>query len=134
MSEALKPATSRRILIALGIFLVVACAVAATARDPGLTWDEAIYFGRAAGYLRWFGQFSTDAFSPKAIVTTFGSTDHPPLGSLWISANFATFGRFMDMISAARMGAAILFGLAAAMIFGWVSARRYRADRCRRRG
>lgn len=124
MPAALDPATSRRVLLAATLFVVAAGLIAITARDPGLTWDEAIYFGRAAHYLDWFRNFSTDSLGARSAAMTWGAPDHPPLGSVWIAASFAFFGSFCDMITAARLGAAVIFGLVVAVIFLWTSARR----------
>ncbi len=124
MNRPLNPRAARRALIAAAVFAVAAALIAFTARDPGLTWDEAIYFGRAAQYLRWFQDLSADSFSAVAIARTWAAPDHPPLGSLWIAASFTVFGSFCDMITAARLGAAMLFGLAVAALFLWVAARR----------
>lgn len=124
MSPQPDSTTRRRILIAAGVFVLAAGLIAATARDPGLTWDEAIYFGRAAQYLNWFHGASGDAMGARAVAAAWGAPDHPPLGSLWIAGSFALFGSSCDMITAARLGAAVLFGAVLAVIFLWVAARR----------
>jgi 4-amino-4-deoxy-L-arabinose transferase-like glycosyltransferase len=115
---------SRRTLIAAGLFLLAAGLIAVTARDPGLTWDEAIYFGRAAQYWGWFQGLPGGGLDAQAVARTWGAPDHPPLGSLWIAGAFAAFGSFLDMITAARLGAAVLFGLVVAAIFLWTAAKR----------
>jgi len=119
--------SSRRALLAAVVFLAAFLAVAATVRDPGLTWDESIYFGRAARLVGWFQSIGSGAFQKEALLRAWWSADHPPLGSLWIAGSFALFGS-LPMITAARLGAAALFALAAMTIFLWVSRRRSRGE------
>jgi 4-amino-4-deoxy-L-arabinose transferase-like glycosyltransferase len=116
--------TSRRALLATAIFLAVAAAIALTARDAGLTWDEAIYCGRAARYADWFGHLSSHSFAAPVIFRHWWTTDHPPLGCLWIALNLGLFGDVMDIIPAVRIGAGILFGAAAAALFLWLASKR----------
>lgn len=116
--------TSRRALPAAAIFLAVAAAITLTARDPGLTMDEAIYFGRAARYADWFGHLSSHSFAAPVIFQHWWSADHPPLGSLWIALNMRLFGGAVDIITAARIGAGMLFGAAAAALFLWLASKR----------
>jgi 4-amino-4-deoxy-L-arabinose transferase-like glycosyltransferase len=113
---------TRRLAVLLGALAFFA--VALTARGPGLTWDEAIYFGRAAHYLDWFRELSPESFGAEAIAWTWSARDHPPLGCLWIAGAFALFGPYGGMITAARLGAAVLFGLTVATVFLWSAARR----------
>ena len=107
----------------IAIFFAVAAVVVLTARDPGLTWDEAIYLGSAANYLDWFSNLSTDSFRETAIFQTWWQADHPPLGKLWIALSLAAFGGSLNLITAARVGAAILFGAAAAVLYLWLGRR-----------
>ena len=116
--------TSRRALRAAAIFLAVAAAISLTARDAGLTWDEAIYCGRAARYADWFGRLSSESFTWPVILKHWWSTDHPPLGSLWIALNMGLFSGATDLITAARIGAGMLFGAAAAALFLWLGSKR----------
>lgn len=119
------PVCSRpRWWLAAPLGVIAFLAVALTARDPGLTWDEAIYCGRAAHYLNWFQDLSAASFGPEAVAWTWSAHDHPPLGCLWIAGAFVLFGPFCDMLTAARLGAAVLFGLTLAVIFLWAAARR----------
>jgi len=117
-----------RALPAAALFLAAFLAIALTARDPGLTWDESIYYGRAARLVGWFQSIGSGAFQKEALMGAWWSADHPPLGSLWIAGSFALFGGSLDMITAARLGAAVLFALAALTIFLWVSRRRSRGE------
>jgi 4-amino-4-deoxy-L-arabinose transferase-like glycosyltransferase len=116
--------TTGRALTAAAIFLAVAAAITLTAHDAGLTWDEAIYFGRAARYTDWFAHLSSHSFAAPVIFQHWWSADHPPLGSLWIALNIRLFGGAVDLITAARIGAGILFGAAAAAIFLWLAPKR----------
>jgi 4-amino-4-deoxy-L-arabinose transferase-like glycosyltransferase len=116
--------TSRRAGQAAAIFLAVAAAISLTARDAGLTWDEAIYYGRAVRYAAWFGRLSSGSFTWPVIREHWGYTDHPPLGSLWIALNMGLFSGAVDIVSAARIGAGMLFGAAAAAIFLWLASKR----------
>ena len=110
--------------VAAGIFLAVAASIALTARDPGLTWDEAIYFGCALRFMDWFQHLSAPSFTWPAILDYWWNADHPPLGSLWIALNMRLFTGPVDLISAARLGAGILFGGAAAALYLWVARKR----------
>jgi len=113
------------VLVAAAIFFIVAAAIVFTARDPGLTWDEAIYCGFSLRYLTWFSELSADAFTaPKLAQFWLAGQVHPPLGKLWITLSFISFGNAVDLITAARMGAAILFALTAAVLYLWVADRR----------
>jgi len=116
----------RRALPAAAIFLAVAAAISLTARDAGLTWDEAIYFGRAARYMDWFSHLSSQSFTWPVILKHWWSADHPPLGSLWIALNVGLFYGCgaADLITAARIGAGMLFGAAAAALFLWLASKR----------
>jgi len=115
----------RRLLIGACLFLVVAASIALTARDPGLTWDEAIYYGFALRYFDFSQTLSAESFSGQSLHHTFWDGQvHPPLGKLWIAFHFMLFGAGLDIISAARMGAAIVFGLTAAAIYAWLARRR----------
>lgn len=121
----------RRLVLAAAIFFTVAAAVALTARDPGLTWDEGIYYGFALRYVAWFGNLSADAFSGDILGQVWRRGQaHPPLGKLWIAASFVTFGSATDLISAARVGAGVIFGLCAALLYLWVAERRGDAGGC----
>ena len=123
-ARPLSKETSRRALRAAAIFLAVAAAISLTARDAGLTWDEAIYFGRAARYMDWFSHLSAQSFTWPVILKHWWSADHPPLGSLWIALSMALFGGMTDLITAARIGAGMLFGGAAAALFLWLASKR----------
>lgn len=120
------PGAHRRWRIAALIFLAAAASIAITARDPGLTWDESIYYGRAWGYLQWISHAGDpQAFRPEAMVQVwFSPADHPPLGCLWTALSLWLFGGTLDIITAARLGAAVLFGLVAAVLYLWVAGRR----------
>jgi len=113
----------RRLLVAAAIFIVVAVCVAVTARDAGLTWDEAIYFGSASNYLAWFKNLSAESFGEGAIFKTWWQADHPPLAKVWIALSWALFGNMLDPVAAARVGAGIVFALAAVVIYLWLSDR-----------
>ena len=113
----------RQLVIAVLIFLAVTTAVAVTARDSGLTWDEGIYFGSGVRYLEWFQNLSGDSFGEQAIGQTWFQPDHPPLAKVWIAFSFALFQDAFGPIAGVRVGAGILFGLAAAAIFLYLSGR-----------
>jgi len=114
----------RRIAVAAGLMLIVSASVAVTARDAGISWDESIYIGFALRYVEWFSHLSGEAFS-QDIVTRFwlNGQVHPPLAKLWIAFSMIAFGT-VDLISAARIGAGLLFGLTAAMVYMWTANRR----------
>jgi 4-amino-4-deoxy-L-arabinose transferase-like glycosyltransferase len=114
----------RRAWRAAAIFLAVAAAIALTARGPGLTMDEPLYIGRALNYTEWFQGLSARNFTWPVIREHWGYEDHPPLGSLWIALNMRLFGGAVDLLTAARIGAALLFGVAAAAIFLWIASKR----------
>jgi len=126
--ETQMPKDHHRALLAAAVFLAAWLAIAFTARDPGLTWDESIYYGRAAHLVGWFQSIGSGAFQKEALMSAWFSADHPPLGSLWIAGSFTLFGGSLDMITAARLGAGALFALAAMTIFLWVSRRRSRGE------
>lgn len=112
----------RRLIVAGAVLLIVAAAVAVTARDPGITWDEAIYVRYAVGYLDWF---SSPDFSFEGLYPVWGlGQAHPPLGKLWIALCLGFFGRMADGITAVRLGAGLLFGCAAATLYLWQAAMR----------
>ena len=120
-----RTASRRRMVAALLVVIVLAGLIALTARDPGLTWDEAIYYGFAARYLEWFGNLSGQSFQPANLFPVWWQGQvHPPLGKLYIALSFRVFGGSLDLISAARVGAGLLFGLTAALIFLWGAERR----------
>ncbi len=121
----------RRLIVAGAVLLIVAAAVAVTARDPGITWDEAIYVRYAVGYLDWF---SSPDFSFEGLYPVWGlGQAHPPLGKLWIALCLGFFGRMADGITAVRLGAGLLFGCAAATLYLWQAAmRNERADSTKR--
>jgi 4-amino-4-deoxy-L-arabinose transferase-like glycosyltransferase len=114
--------------LAAAIFLAAAAAIWLTARDPGLTWDEAIYLGRARSLASWFAQLSSESFKWPVIAAHWWYADHPPLGSLWIALNLWLFSGVRDVITAARIGAGILFGAAAAALFLWLASKRGARD------
>ena len=117
----------RRLKIGALIFLVVAASVVATAGDPGVTWDEGIYYGFAAGYFNFLKDFSYESLSEETLTRYWWNGQvHPPLGKLWIAANFVVFagGLAVDLVSAARMGVAAVFGLTALVLFLWIAERR----------
>ncbi len=124
MKSSMTKATNRRTLWAAAIFLAVAAAISLTARDAGLTWDEAIYYGRAARYVDWFGHLSGESFKWPVIAQHWWSADHPPLGSLWIALNMGLFLGTTDLVTATRIGAGMLFGAAAAALFLWLGSKR----------
>jgi len=124
----------RRRLLAAALFCLAAAVASITADDPGLTWDEAIYFGYALGYRRWFDR---PAFDEASLARAWGGARlepdtgrrrwifpgqvHPPLGKLWIAAWFGLLG---VGVSAARIGTALLFGAATAAVYLWSAKRR----------
>ena len=111
--------TRRRALTAGAILLAVAAAVAVTALDPGLTWDEPFYYRFAGGYLDWFRHPHFDA---PALHRAWGAGQvHPPLGKLWIAACRAVLG---EGLGAVRVGAGIIFGLVASAVFLWEARRK----------
>jgi len=120
------PTKSRRtIIIAALIFLVVWGAIAATARGPGLSWDESIYYGFAFNYFHAIQNPPPQPFSQNAITEIWWNGQvHPPLGKVWIASSFLLFGGLFDVISAARIGAGIIFALCAVVLFLWTSKRR----------
>jgi len=128
------PSARHRLLAALFVFLAVSGLAAATASDPGLTWDEAIYFGYAVSYVEWFRRPALD--EPSLIRAWGGARPdpstgrrrwvfpgqvHPPLGKVWIALWFALLG---VGVASARIGAAFLSGGAAAALYLWGAARR----------
>ncbi|MFH1602367.1 MAG: glycosyltransferase family 39 protein, partial [Pseudomonadota bacterium] len=122
-TSKLNKSDRRRLVIATLIFLAVTTVVAVTARDSGLTWDEAIYFDSGVRYLEWFRNLSGDSFSEQAIGATWFQPDHPPLAKVWIAFSLALFRDAFGPIAGARVGAGVLFGLAAATIFLYLSGR-----------
>ena len=114
--------TRLRLLTGVAVFLAVFGLIGVTARDAGLTWDEAIYYRFAVGYLEWF---QAPAFDAQALAQTWGAGQvHAPLGKLWIAACFTTFGKFADVITAARLGAGLLFASTACALYFWLAARK----------
>ncbi len=123
LAETSTTTARRRVLVGALIFLAAAGAVRLTVRDPGLTWDEAIYLETAVRYLNWFSNLSTNSFTEASISGTWGQFDHPPLAKLWIAASIALFGGLLDLVAAARVGAGILFGVTAAGLYCWTAGR-----------
>lgn len=124
MSPTDGEAVRRRVLTAGIVFFAAAAAVALTARDSGLTWDEPIYLKSALDYMGWFRSFSAGSFGEEAILRTWWQPDHPPLAKLWIAFSIMLFGGPGHLIGAARVGAGILFGAVAAAIYLWAASRR----------
>lgn len=130
----------RRLIVAGAIFLVVAGVVAFTTRDPGLTWDEAIYYRYAVGYVEWFQKqpFLEEPFGEASLAGTWGGPVdqpphgiawrggqvHPPLGKIWIALCLAIFGQGTDLVTAARLGAGLLFAAVAAALYFWLAGRK----------
>jgi 4-amino-4-deoxy-L-arabinose transferase-like glycosyltransferase len=123
-ARPLRKETSRRAGLAAAIFLAVAAAISLTARGPGLTMDEPFYLERALNYMHWFAGLSARSFTWPVIREHWAYADHPPLGSLWIALSMGIFSGAADIISAARIGAGMLFGAAAAAIFLWLASKR----------
>ena len=117
-------ATHLRALTACAVFIAVFAAVALTARDPGITWDEPIYLRSALDYRGWFADLSADSFSEESVVETWWQPDHPPLAKLWIALSISLFGWVGDPIGAARLGAGVLYGALAAVLFLWIAGRK----------
>jgi len=115
----------RRLIAAVLIFAIVFGAVVLTARDPGLTWDEGIYYGFALRYVAWFGDLSQGSFSADNLARYWRDGQaHPPLGKLCIALSMVTFGIGADLITAARIAPAVQFALAAMVLYLWVCPRR----------
>lgn len=114
----------RRVLVGILVFFVVAGSVAFTARDPGLTWDEAIYHDSAQTYRDWFRGLHAEPFRKETIFAVWGQPDHPPLAKLWIALSMSLFGGGPNDIAASRVGTGILFGAIASLLYLWLSQRK----------
>jgi 4-amino-4-deoxy-L-arabinose transferase-like glycosyltransferase len=114
----------RRWAIALAIFLLVSTVIGLTARGPGITWDEPIYLGFALKYLAWFADLPRTFTAPIVGDAWWRGQVHPPLGKLYIALSFKLFGGVADPKLAIRLGAGMLFGAAAALLFLKARARR----------
>ena len=114
----------RRVLTAILIFFLVAAVIIVSARGPGLTWDEAIYCGLSYQYLSWFKNLSGEAFRPEVIQQVWAGQAHPPLGKLWIASFLGLLGNHVDIITAIRIGAAVLFALCGVGVYLWMARRR----------
>jgi 4-amino-4-deoxy-L-arabinose transferase-like glycosyltransferase len=115
----------RQLVIALVVFLLATMLIVATAHGPGITWDEPIYLSFAANYVSWFEDLSAHSFEKAEILRVWWvGQAHPPFGKLYIAVWFKLFFAALGPMLAARMGAGVLFGLAAALIFLWGRASR----------
>jgi hypothetical protein len=120
-----------RLWTGLAIFLAVFYGVAATAPGPGLTWDEAIYLGQAATYLDWVKTIPSGGLSRESLQrdwqrevkrdsTTIllpSGDAHPPLGKAVTAVFMGTLGGALNVILAARMGAACCFALLCLLLY-----------------
>jgi len=103
---------------ALAVFVLVAYVLFATARDPGLTWDEAIYMQYGLNYARWFSGELGPRLDPVTLDRAwFAGQAHPPLGKLITMASMMGLHRYLGPIWAARVGAAACFAVLAGILF-----------------
>jgi hypothetical protein len=130
-------------------FLGVAAfgSVALTIRDPGLTWDESIYFGFSQRYCLFASEFGRGdwydlpempqalreryrdlprpwgAFSrPVTYLFWRSGQAHPPLGAICYAIGLGAFSSVTDVVTAFRLPAACIFAglvLATYFFFSW---------------
>lgn len=121
----------RRFWAGFAVFIFSFYFVAATAPDPGLTWDEAIYLGQAVGYINRARVAADEGISQESIRRDWQvaiqredappliapSEDNPPFGKVVTAVSLSLFSGMFDPLLAARLGAALCFALTCMAIF-----------------
>ncbi len=126
--DAPRSVRQRDVGIVVAIFLLATVPIALTATDPGLTWDEPIYVGFSVRFVQWFGGGVPDRFSADTLSEFWWNAQvHPPLGKLWTALFIRAFYP-LGIVAAARIGAAVIFGICAVVLYVWSANKRGRAS------
>ena len=108
--------------LALLAFAVIVSGIA----DPGITWDEANFLPSMGSYARWYGELfdgiihgSPGAALSRDLVTERWNPTHenPPLALIAATVTAVLFEGYLGLLTAARLGSAIAFGLLALVVY-----------------
>lgn len=118
------------------VFALAVAALAPTAGDIGLTWDEPSYRYSQILSAQWWGRLvanpaDPDLFDARTLLYywpygRYGINFHPPLAGQLNLLTYELFGRWMKDIPARRMASVLEFALTLAILHGFL-ARRYGA-------
>jgi hypothetical protein len=117
--------STRKLLVLAGLVLVFA-ASAATAFEPGLTWDEPTYVNAGQYYVAWFRTLSKRSLTGEGIYRYWAANhEHPPAAKLayGLAAHLAQ-QTGLDPFLLARFAAAAMFTLLAGLVY-WFIASQY---------
>jgi 4-amino-4-deoxy-L-arabinose transferase-like glycosyltransferase len=90
-----------------------------TSTDPGLGWDEPYYIDAGLSHLDFFINPSGGGESLAARIDHhwIANHQHPPLAKVGIGISMLAFGPWLPWLLAARLPAAVMFGLAVSCTF-----------------
>jgi len=122
-----------RWLIPVGLFLASFIAVAVTAGDYGVTWDEPPYFHASDLHIEWLTEFGRKLMRAELSESVQDETikkawhwdpyhvPHPPFSRIVSGIMNALFGAYVDKFVAYRLGPALFFASLVACMYYWMA-------------
>jgi Dolichyl-phosphate-mannose-protein mannosyltransferase len=122
-----------RWLIPAGLFLASFVAVAVTAGDYGVTWDEPSYFHASDLHTQWLVDLATNTIRGEASKSLGDETirtawhqdpyhvPHPPFSRVVSGITKALAYPFIDKFAAYRLGPAFFFALLVTCMYRWMT-------------
>jgi len=119
--------TARRRGVAWGIFGGTLLLLVATLDDPGITWDEPMYFASAQLQVEWAKLLVRKgpgaALDPDTIREMWDwnhyYNPHPPIYKTGMALTWSATRQWLGWIAAFRLSSAILFSALVALVFRW---------------
>jgi 4-amino-4-deoxy-L-arabinose transferase-like glycosyltransferase len=107
------------IVLSLGVFTVLLLSV--TVPQIGLTWDEPTYMVAAETYPEWYSELIARpayALSTEGIAESWSvNHQHPPLSMVWSGFVWLGTRRFLDDLTAHRLGNILIAGVLVVLLY-----------------
>jgi 4-amino-4-deoxy-L-arabinose transferase-like glycosyltransferase len=117
--------TEKLIALELAGFTILLLVI--TVPQIGLTWDEPTYIVAAETYPAWYGELVRDpsfALSPEGVAKYWEySHEHPPLSKVWSGFVWLGARRFLDDLTAHRLGNILMAGVLVALLYNLLAGR-----------
>ena len=115
--------TDKLIALLLVVFTVLLLVV--TAPRIGLTWDEPTYMVAAETYPNWYAELivrPSYALSTEGVTAYWSAShEHPPLSKVWSGFAWLVARRFLDDLTAHRLGNILIVSVLVALLYLMVS-------------